>query len=62
MSPAAGYNSGGKAQPENMFSRKRRDARMFSMDRRLVGGIVALALVLLVAGTAYLEREELVSA
>ena len=35
---------------------------MFSMDRRLVGGIVALALVLLVAGTAYLEREELVSA
>ena len=35
---------------------------MFTMDRRLVAAIVALALVLLVAGTAYLEREELVSA
>ena len=31
---------------------------MFTMDRRLVAAIVALALVLLVAGTAYLEREE----
>ena len=35
---------------------------MFTMDRRLVAAIVALALVLWTAGTVYLQRDQAVSA